>query len=59
MSRLPKKGSFVENSSGLSWKQRMVALNEKDIYWYSRDFDGTKIILSCGDFPNVPLMGSK
>jgi hypothetical protein len=59
MSHLPKKGSFVENSSDLPWKQRMVALTEKDISWYSRDFDGTEIILSCGDFPNVPLMGSK
>jgi hypothetical protein len=37
----------------------MVSLTEKYISWYSRDFDGTEIILSCGDFPNVPLMGSK
>jgi hypothetical protein len=59
MSHLPKKDSFVENSAGLPWKQKMVALTEKDISWYSRDFDGTEIILSCGDFPNVPLMGSK
>jgi hypothetical protein len=41
MSHLPKKGSFVENSTGLPWKQMLVALNKKDISWYSRYFDGT------------------
>jgi hypothetical protein len=59
VSHLPKKGPFVENSATLQWKQKMVALTEKDISWYSRQFDDTEIIISCGDFPNVPLMGSR
>jgi hypothetical protein len=37
----------------------MTTLTEKDISWYSRELDGTEVILSCGNFPNVPLMGTK
>ncbi|PNX96378.1 ribulose bisphosphate carboxylase small chain 3A [Trifolium pratense] len=59
MSHLPKKGAFVENPASSKWSHRMMALTEKDISWYSRSLDGTEIILSCGDFPNVPLMGTK
>ncbi|XP_045802783.1 uncharacterized protein LOC123896441 [Trifolium pratense] len=55
-SHLPKKGFFVENQDQFSWPNRMVALTEKDIAWYSREYDGTKIILRCGGFPNVPLI---
>ncbi|GAU10850.1 hypothetical protein TSUD_424530, partial [Trifolium subterraneum] len=58
-SHLPRKDSFVSNPAGLKWHQRMMALTEKDIFWYSRELDGTEIILSCGDFPNVPLMGTR
>jgi hypothetical protein len=58
-SHLPKKDSFVSNPAGLKWHQRMMALTEKSISWYSRELDGTEIILSCGDFPNVPLMGTR
>ncbi|XP_045802452.1 uncharacterized protein LOC123896046 [Trifolium pratense] len=44
-SHLPKKGFFVENQEQFLWPNRMVALTEKDIAWYSREYDGTKIIL--------------
>ncbi|GAU10113.1 hypothetical protein TSUD_419980, partial [Trifolium subterraneum] len=58
-SHLPRKDSFVSNPAGLKWHQRMMALTEKDIFWYSRELDGTEIILSCGDFHNVPLVGTR
>ncbi|GAU24439.1 hypothetical protein TSUD_364230 [Trifolium subterraneum] len=58
-SHLPKKDSFVSNPAGLKWHKRMMTLTEKNIFWYSRELDGTEIILSCGDFPNVPLMGTR
>ncbi|GAU52021.1 hypothetical protein TSUD_418380, partial [Trifolium subterraneum] len=58
-SHLPRKDSFASNPAGLKWHQRMMALTEKDIFWYSRELDGTEIILSCGDFPNVPLVGTR
>ncbi|CAJ2635603.1 uncharacterized protein LOC123923460 [Trifolium pratense] len=56
---LPKTRTFLENPAGLKWSQRMTALTEKDISWYHRELDGTEVILSCGDFPNVPLIGTK
>ncbi|CAJ2633445.1 unnamed protein product [Trifolium pratense] len=58
-SHLPRKGAFVENQGNFSWPERMTALTEKDISWYSREFDGTEVILRCGGFPNVPLMGPR
>ncbi|GAU10301.1 hypothetical protein TSUD_420410, partial [Trifolium subterraneum] len=39
-SHLPRKDSFVSNPAGLKWHQRMMALTEKDIFWYSRELDG-------------------
>ncbi|GAU44249.1 hypothetical protein TSUD_399950 [Trifolium subterraneum] len=59
MSHMPNKGPFVENKDRLKWSKRIMALTEKDISWYHREYDGTEIILSCGEFPNVPLMGTR
>ncbi|XP_050877566.1 uncharacterized protein LOC127081343 [Lathyrus oleraceus] len=59
ISHLPSKGPFVENKDNLKWSQRIMSLNVKDISWYSRIYDGVKLILNCGDFPNVPLLGTK
>lgn len=36
-----------------------MSLTQSDIAWYSRVLDDVKIIDSCGEFPNVPLMGTK
>lgn len=36
-----------------------MSLNAEDISWYSRSYDNVKLILSCGDFLNVPLLGTK
>lgn len=36
-----------------------MSLNVEDISGYSRIYDNVKFILSCGDFPNVPLLGTK
>lgn len=36
-----------------------MSLNAEDISWYSRIYDIVKLILNCGDFPNVPLLGTK
>ncbi|PNX76871.1 hypothetical protein L195_g032830 [Trifolium pratense] len=58
-SHLPKKGPFVEKQSELDWPQRMVALTEKEISWYTREYDDVEVILSCGEFPNVPLLGTR
>lgn len=36
-----------------------MSLTHSDIVWYNRSLDGVRIIDSCGEFPNVPLMGTK
>ncbi|XP_050897244.1 uncharacterized protein LOC127104073 [Lathyrus oleraceus] len=56
---LPSKGSFVENKDNLKWSQWIMSLKAEDIPWYSRVYDGVKIILNCGDLSNVPLLGVK
>ncbi|XP_050877143.1 uncharacterized protein LOC127080897 [Lathyrus oleraceus] len=55
---LPNRGPFVDQKDG-SWTQRLGSLRSSDISWYSREYDGTKIISSCGDFPNIPLIGTR
>ncbi|XP_050915440.1 uncharacterized protein LOC127130477 [Lathyrus oleraceus] len=57
ISHLPNKGPFVENKDNLKWSQWIMSLKAEDIPWYSRIYDGVKLILNCGDFPNVPLLG--
>ena len=59
VSHLPKTSTFWDRKSGLQWSQRIMSLTHSDISWYSRAFDEVKIIDSCGEFPNVPLMGTK
>ncbi|XP_050920093.1 uncharacterized protein LOC127137702 [Lathyrus oleraceus] len=59
ISYLPNKGPFVENKDNLKWSKRIMSLNSEDISWYSRIFDSVKLILNCGDFTNVPLLGMK
>lgn len=58
-SHQPNKGPFIENKDNLKWSQRIMSLNAGDIFWYSRSYDNVKLILNCGDFPNVPLIGTK
>ncbi|XP_050890747.1 uncharacterized protein LOC127096184 [Lathyrus oleraceus] len=59
ISHLPSKGPFIENKDNLKWSQRIMSLKAKDIPWYSRVYDGVKLILDYGDFPHVPLLGTK
>ncbi|XP_050895607.1 uncharacterized protein LOC127102253 [Lathyrus oleraceus] len=59
ISYLPSKGPFVKNKDNLKWSQWIMSLKAEDISWYSRVYDGVKLILNCGDFPNVPLLGTK
>lgn len=59
ISHLPDKGPFVNNKGNLKWSQRIMSLTPEDISWYSRVYDGVEIIVDCGNFPNVPLLGTK
>lgn len=59
LSHLPKKGAFIENKDNFKCLQRVMSLTARDIFWYSREYDGIKIIFSCCSFPNVPLIGTR
>lgn len=56
---LSNKGPFIKNKDNLKWSKRIMSLNAEDISWYSRSYDNVKLILNCGNFPNVPIFGTK
>ncbi|KAI5400548.1 hypothetical protein KIW84_065437 [Lathyrus oleraceus] len=50
--------AFKENKGCLRWSTRLMSLTNDDISWYNRVYDGAQIIDSCGEFSNVPLLGT-
>ncbi|XP_050876017.1 uncharacterized protein LOC127079676 [Lathyrus oleraceus] len=59
-SHLPYKGAFVDNKETLKWSKRLMGLTSNDLVWYNLRLDRMEkyeVIMSCGEFPNVPLMG--
>src|SRR3954462_13739181 len=50
---------FTENREGLRWSQRLMSLTNNDIQWYTLARCGTETIESCGEFANVPLIGTQ
>ncbi|KAI5415608.1 hypothetical protein KIW84_040866 [Lathyrus oleraceus] len=59
MSLLPASGPFMDTQSTLKWTQRVVSLTSYDIRWQSYRMDVKNVIMSCGEFRNVPLVGTK
>ncbi|KAI5398855.1 hypothetical protein KIW84_064297 [Lathyrus oleraceus] len=58
ISHLPQTVAFKENKGCLPWSQRLMSLTNDDISWYDRVYDTVQIIDYCGEFPNVPLLGT-
>ncbi|XP_058775709.1 uncharacterized protein LOC131649982 [Vicia villosa] len=56
-SHLPERGAFVDNRHTSKWAERIMGLRAKDIIWYNSALDDREVIMSCGKFKNVPLMG--
>lgn len=59
-SHLPCKGEFVDNKETLKWSKRLMRITSKDLIWYNLRLDRmekSEVIVSYGEFPNVPLMG--
>ncbi|KAI5445271.1 hypothetical protein KIW84_013491 [Lathyrus oleraceus] len=50
--------AFKENKGCLRWSTRLMSLTNDDISWYDRVYDTVQIIDYCGEFPNVPLLGT-
>ncbi|KAI5388024.1 hypothetical protein KIW84_073929 [Lathyrus oleraceus] len=58
ISHLPQTVAFKENKGCLRWSTRLMSITNDDISWYNRVYDGVQIIDSCGEFSNVPLLGT-
>ncbi|XP_050895689.1 uncharacterized protein LOC127102353 [Lathyrus oleraceus] len=58
LEHLLKTGVWVEQTD-TSWPQRLGSLRSKDLSWYSKEYINMDIIFSCGDFPNIPLIGTQ
>lgn len=52
---IPQRGPFA--NSNISWLQRLTYLSSSWILWYKREWETKDVILRCGGFPNVPLIG--
>ncbi|KAI5399210.1 hypothetical protein KIW84_064551 [Lathyrus oleraceus] len=50
--------AFKENKECLRWSTRLMSLTNDDISWYNHVYDGVQTIDSCGEFSNVPLLGT-
>ncbi|XP_058768972.1 uncharacterized protein LOC131642770 [Vicia villosa] len=44
---------------GWTWAQRIIKLSYDDVIWSQKGFEGSHLFDSCGDFPNVPLLGTR
>ncbi|KAI5434273.1 hypothetical protein KIW84_021222 [Lathyrus oleraceus] len=56
---LPQTHAFMENKHCLRWSQRIMSLTNDDIVWYDPSLSSLEIIDSCGEFSNVPLIGTQ
>lgn len=59
-SHLPTEGAFVDKKDTLRWSDRLMGLAAKDIRWFEISLsrkENLEVIYSCGEFPNVPLIG--
>ncbi|XP_050890237.1 uncharacterized protein LOC127095610, partial [Lathyrus oleraceus] len=54
---MPEEGPFV--SKELKPFQKLASLTSSHVKWYIRDWETENVIVSIGDFPNVPLIGTK
>ncbi|XP_058751043.1 uncharacterized protein LOC131624072 [Vicia villosa] len=59
MLHLPVRGPFVLKKSCLKWSDRIVNLTSYDIRWFYYVGKVWNIITNCGQYPNVPLMGTR
>ncbi|XP_050885356.1 uncharacterized protein LOC127090435 [Lathyrus oleraceus] len=59
ISHFPQSNLFKDNKKFLRWSQRIMSLTNASVTWYSRVYDDVKITDNCGEFPSVPLLGTK
>lgn len=54
-----KPNVHISEMSNEDWARTLVSLSSKDIPWYRYKMNVEEIIVSCGSFPNAPLIKSK
>ncbi|XP_058741122.1 uncharacterized protein LOC131613472 [Vicia villosa] len=59
ISHLPNTNDFWDHKEGQKWSQKIMTLTNTDIAWTNNYFCRIKTLDSYGDFPNVPLLGTK
>lgn len=59
LSHRPQKGPWVEFLKDLKWSQKLASLTSNAIVWYLPAWKVEKVVTSCGEFSNVPLMGPR
>lgn len=58
-SHMPQRGPWLTTLEDIPWPQKLDALTPEAVNWYTPSIGKSKVIMSCGDFPNVPLIGSQ
>jgi hypothetical protein len=56
MSHMPKD---ITEKDVHDWPQKLMALTEHSILWFPKKLGRNDVIINCGDFPNVPLIGTE
>ncbi|XP_050877622.1 uncharacterized protein LOC127081408 [Lathyrus oleraceus] len=56
---LPNDDAFLNPHQARNWARRLVVLTAKDIRWCNQNTKGGDFVVSCGKYPNVPLLGTK
>ncbi|XP_058775733.1 uncharacterized protein LOC131650009 [Vicia villosa] len=59
LSLLPSKGPFVKTRDTLKWTHRIMSLTSYDIQWQKYRINVSEVIVGCGKFDNVPLVGTR
>lgn len=56
---MPQKRPWVDFLKDLRWSQKFASLTADSMFWYLPTSKIEQVIMSCGDLPNVPLMGRR
>jgi hypothetical protein len=49
----------IKAMEGHEWSQKIMVLTEHSVLWYAKKLGREDVTVSCGGFPNVPLIGTR
>ncbi|XP_058741319.1 uncharacterized protein LOC131613687 [Vicia villosa] len=59
ISHFPDTSELWSQKEGLKWSHKIMTFTNTEIIWTNNQFCRMKTLDCCGDFPNVPLIGTK